>query len=64
MIFRGPGFLAVLLILLLTDPLPPLSRQQLVHLSQSSRVLSVELTDRREGGRGGGGAKAYDHENA
>jgi hypothetical protein len=35
--------------LLPIPPLPPLSRQQIVSLSQSSRVFPVELTDGREG---------------
>jgi hypothetical protein len=33
-------------------PLPPLSREQVVYISQSSSVWPVEHTD---GGRGGGG---------
>jgi hypothetical protein len=45
-------------------PLPPLFRQQVVSLSQSSCVSSVELTDGRGGLGGGGGAKSYDGEKA
>jgi hypothetical protein len=41
--------------------LPPLSRQQVVALSQSSCVTPVELTDGR-GGEDRGGAKSYDGE--
>ncbi len=44
MIYRVPGFLAVVT----SSPHPiPLSRQQVVSLSQSSCVLPVELTDGR-----------------
>jgi hypothetical protein len=42
------------MIWLLLRPLPPLSRQQLVSLSQSSCVPSVKLIDGREGGDGVG----------
>ncbi len=45
----------------LRPPTPPLSRLQLVSLSQSSCVSPIELTDRRMGGRG---AKSYDSEKA
>ncbi len=45
------------MVLLLPDPL---SRQQVVSLSQSSFVSPVELSDGRGGGRGGGGAKLYE----
>ncbi len=44
MIYRGPGCLAALWFLLLP---PPLSRHQVVSLSQSSCVSLVKLTDRR-----------------
>ncbi len=44
-------------------PPPPLSRQPVVSLSQSSCVTPIELTDGR-GGRGGRGAKSYDREKA
>jgi hypothetical protein len=53
MIYRGPGFLAY-------DsaprrkPQPPLSRQQVFSLSQSSCVSPVEFTDMREGQGVGG----------
>jgi hypothetical protein len=48
MIYRGAGFLAVVMIWFFTP-----ARQQAVYLSQSSCVPPVELTD----GRGGVGAK-------
>jgi hypothetical protein len=54
MIYRGPGFLAVACFG--SSPTlypPPLSHLQAVSLSQSS----CELTDGREGGKGGRGAK-------
>ncbi len=52
MINRGPGFLAV--VWFDSSPTPsPLSRQQVVSLSQSSCVSPIELTDGR-GGRGWG----------
>jgi hypothetical protein len=41
----------------------PISRLQVVSLSQSSYVSPVELTNGR-GGRSEGGAKSYDHEKA
>ncbi len=47
MIYRGPGFLDAIRLLL--RPSPPVSRQQVVSLSQSSCVLPVELTDGRRG---------------
>ncbi len=50
MIHRGPGFFVVVRFGS-SPPLPVLSRQQVVSLSQSSRVSPVELTD----GRGGQG---------
>ncbi len=50
--YRRPGFLAVVWF----DP--PLSRQQVVSLSQSSCVSPVELTD--GGGGVGVAAKSYD----
>jgi hypothetical protein len=53
------------MIQLLAHPLPPflhLSSEQVVSLSQSFRVLPVELTD--GGGRGGRGAKSHDLEKA
>jgi hypothetical protein len=37
-------------------PSPPVSRQQIVSLSQASCLSPVELPDRRKGG----GAKSYD----
>ncbi len=60
MIYRGPGFLAVVHIirLLAMHPSFPPSLQQVVSLSQSSCVSPVELT----GGKGGRGAKSYDGE--
>jgi hypothetical protein len=48
------------MIWLLALPLPLLSRLQVVSLSRSSCVSPVELSD----GRGGRGAKSYDHEKA
>ncbi len=42
---------------------PPLSRQQVVSLSQSSCVSPVEHTSGR-GGEGRAGAKSYEGENA
>ncbi len=39
-------------------PSPPISRKQVVSLSQSSGVSPVEITDGREGGGGGRGAKS------
>jgi len=59
MIFRGPGFLAI--VSFGSFP-PPLSPQQVVSLSQSSWVSLVELTDGRQGVGGGEGAKSYDRE--
>jgi hypothetical protein len=41
-------------------PLPPLSRQQLVSLSQSSYVSPVELTDGRDSDGDGRKAESYD----
>jgi hypothetical protein len=49
MIYRGAGFLAVRRFGYSPTP-SPLSRQQLVFLSQSSCVLPVELTEGRRGG--------------
>jgi hypothetical protein len=61
MIYRGTGFLAVMYDLAPPPTtLSPLSRQQVVSLSQSSYVSSVELTDGRGRVRGGEGAKLYD----
>jgi hypothetical protein len=54
MIYRGPGFLAV--VLFGSSPCTPF----VVSLSQSSCVSPVELTN----GRGGRGAKTYDDEKA
>ncbi len=61
MIYRGPGFLAVVWFI----PPPPF-RQQIACLSQSSCVSPVELTTGRGGGGGGGarGAKSYHCEKA
>jgi hypothetical protein len=53
MIYRGPGFLAVVRFGSSPNPLPLLD-QQVVSLSQSFCVLPVELTDRGGGGRGAG----------
>jgi hypothetical protein len=44
-------------------PPPPVSREQVVSLSQSSSVSPVELTI-AGGGGGGSGAKAYDRAKA
>jgi hypothetical protein len=55
MIHIGPGFLAVVRFGSSPTPFPPflhLSREQVVSLSQSSRVWPVELTD--GGGKGAG----------
>jgi hypothetical protein len=41
----------------------PLSRQQVVYLSQPSCVSPVELAGGSEGGRDGGGAQSYDSGN-
>jgi hypothetical protein len=56
MIYRGPSFLAVVLI----GFFPP-SCQQIVSFSPSSCVSLVELTERRGGG---GGTKSHDSEKA
>jgi hypothetical protein len=61
MIYRGTGFLAVLLFGSSRTLFSP-SRQQAVSLSQSSCVSPVELTDGRKAGKGVGGAKSYDRE--
>jgi hypothetical protein len=52
--FRGPNFLAV--VCFCSTPPPPLFRQQIVSLSQSSYVLPVQLNER--------GAKSYDSKKA
>jgi hypothetical protein len=54
MIYRGPDLLAVVNDLTSSPPPPPspLSRQQVVSISQTSCLSPVELAD-------GGGAKAY-----
>ncbi len=52
------------MIRVLAHPLTPHSRQQDVSLSQSSSVSVDELTDGRERGRGGPGAKSYECEKA
>jgi hypothetical protein len=52
MIYRGPGFLAVV-------ACPPPYREQVVFLSQSSCVSPVELILTGDGGGGGRGAKSY-----
>jgi hypothetical protein len=66
MIYRGPGFLAVIWLLSAT-PFSFLYRQRVVFLlSRSSCVLPVELTCRKRG-RGADwcrGAESYDRENA
>jgi hypothetical protein len=54
MIYRGPGFLAVVEICS-----SPFSRQQVVSLSQSTCEPPVELTNGRRGAGGGGEAKSY-----
>jgi hypothetical protein len=53
MIYRGPSFLTIVSFRLLdhAPPLPPLSPQQAVYLSQSLSVSPVEFTDRK-GGKG------------
>jgi hypothetical protein len=59
MIYRGPDFLAVVRFGSSPSPIPSLSRQQDVSLSQSSCVSPVEFAN----GRGGGclqGTKSYD----
>jgi hypothetical protein len=48
MIYRGPGFLAIVWWRSLPPP-PPLSRQQVVSLSKSSCVALVDLIDGRRG---------------
>jgi hypothetical protein len=60
MIYRKPGFLAVVL----STPRPPLSRQQVVSLSQPSCVSPVELTEGRWAERVGGRGAKYDGEKA
>jgi hypothetical protein len=56
LMYRGPGFLVV--VLFGSQPTPPaLSCQQVVALSQSSCVSPAKLAD---GEGGGGGAKSYD----
>ncbi len=59
MIYRGPGFLAVLRFC--STPTPsPLFRQQLVSLSQFFCVSPVELTEGSGGGEGmGAKQKSY-----
>jgi hypothetical protein len=52
------------MIRLLAHPLPLLSRQQVVSLSQSSCVSPVKLNDRRGREVGWRGAKSYDREKA
>jgi hypothetical protein len=51
MLYRGPVFLAFILLALLPTP-PPLFRKQFVSLSQSFCMSPVEFTDGREGGEG------------
>jgi hypothetical protein len=60
MIYRGPGYLAVIWF---GSSLSLLSRQQVTSLSQSSYVSPFELTDGREGGAGRG-AESYFREKA
>jgi hypothetical protein len=59
MIFRGPGFLAVVLF-----SSYPLSGQQVVSLSQSTCVSPVQLTNGIRGEEGGKRAESYDDEKA
>ncbi len=61
MFYRGPSFLTVVLFGSLPHPFPPLSRQQVVSLSQSSFVSPVELTDGRGDGRG---ARSYERQDS
>ncbi len=63
MIYRGPGFHAILWFGSSSTP-SPLSSKQIVSLSQSSCVSPVELTGRWGKGWYGGGAKSYDIEKA
>ncbi len=63
MIYRGPGFHAILWFGSSSTP-SPLSSKQIVSLSQSSCVSPVELTGRWGKGRYGGGAKSCDSEKA
>ncbi len=62
MIYRGPGFFAVVWFGSSSPPSPlfPIRPQQVVFLSQSSCVFPVWLTDGRGCRGGGGGAKPYD----
>jgi hypothetical protein len=57
MIYRGPGFLAV--VWFGSSTMHPLSRQKFVSLSQSSCVSPVELTDGRGGLEGVGEEPNY-----
>jgi hypothetical protein len=59
MIYRGLGFLAVVLFVF---PPTPLSRQQVVALSQSSCLSPVQHTTGEGGGGGGREAKSYERE--
>jgi hypothetical protein len=61
MIYRGPGTRLSRRRMTLAPP-PPISRRQVVSLSQSSCVSPVELTD--GGGGVGGVPNAYDNEKA
>ncbi len=54
MIYRGPGLSCGRMIWLIAQPFPPLYRQQVVSLSQPSCVPTVDLTDEKKGGEGGG----------
>ncbi len=53
MIYRGPGFLVVVLFGSTPTSSPPLSRQQLFYLSQPSQVSTIEHTEGRRGERVG-----------
>jgi hypothetical protein len=59
--YRGPGFLADVWFGSSSIP-SSLYSQQVVSLSQSSFASPVDLTDGREGGGDGGGAKSSDGE--
>jgi hypothetical protein len=60
MTYRGPGFLAFVRFGSTPNPQSPTLREQVVSLSQSSCLSPVALSD----GRGGGGDKSFDREDA